>query len=321
MSCVQGRKTIEFDDSLASPCEIPAGIWPMKDVSWAGYGPRPGKIRPTVNILSGAEFTNFRMIGGQLTIVNMVKAPAHSPISDFVSAPGFIEQVQIGMRDDCGNSQIVNQGDVPMFDLASNSALFFLQNCLFGMPITGLESPLIRHTGPSLLTFNLLGQNQTGPKVVSSGAGASVLFGALSSSAQVAFDQTSITAGGGTYDFGPQGRIQRHVVPRPPAPPATASVPFNKPNVVIRCNGTVGFTQELPSITAGFTISLGSVYLYSGGQEVIVAEVMGGSELKVRPAPGDTINGHPSEVHIGKHGSKTFVSDGLSNWITISEVH
>src|SRR5215472_5204577 len=112
MSCTQGRKIIEFDDSLAS-CEIPAGIWPMKDVSWAGSGPWSGKLRPTVNILTGAELTNFRMIAGQLTIVNQVMTPAHSPISDFVSGPpGFVEQVQVGMRDDCGASQIVNQGDV-----------------------------------------------------------------------------------------------------------------------------------------------------------------------------------------------------------------
>src|SRR6267378_1576140 len=50
MSCVDGRKMIEFDDSLA-PCDIPAGTWPMKDVMWAGFGPRQGKPRPIVNIL------------------------------------------------------------------------------------------------------------------------------------------------------------------------------------------------------------------------------------------------------------------------------
>jgi hypothetical protein len=320
LSCVQGRKIIEFDDSLAS-CEIPAGIWPMKDVVWAGFGPRPGKPRPTVNILPGAEFTNFRMIGGQITIVNQVTAPAHSPISDFVSGPGLVEHVQIGMRDDCGNTQLVNQGNVPMFDLGGNSAYFFVQNCLFGMPSAGLPStfPLIRQSKGSVLVINLLGQNQTGPNLVLS-EGGSVLFGALSSAAQVAVDQTSITNGGGTYDFGPQGRIQRQVIPRPPAPPATASVPFQKPNVVIRCNGTVGFTQDLPAITTGFTISNGPINLYSGGQEVVVAEVAGGEHLSVRPTSGDTIDGSPGEVHIGKHGSRTFLSDGLSNWITISEV-
>jgi len=126
------------------------------------------------------------------------------------------------------------------------------------MPALG-SYPLIRHKGPSQLTLNLLGQNQTGPNVVKSEVGASVLFGALSSAAQVAVDQTSITSGGGTYDFGPQGRIQRHVVPRPPASPATASQIIDKPNVLIRCDGTVEFTQDLPGIATGFTISFGPV--------------------------------------------------------------
>jgi hypothetical protein len=142
MSCAHARKILEFDDSLA-PCEIPAGTWPMKDVMWAGFGPRPGVPRTIVNILSGAEFTDLRMIGGQITIVNHATGNAHSPVSDFGSG----DHVQIGMRDDCGNTQIVNQGNVPMFDLKDKSAYFFVQNCLFGMSIAGLEShPLIRHT-------------------------------------------------------------------------------------------------------------------------------------------------------------------------------
>jgi len=175
MSCVEGRKMIEFDDSLA-PCEIPAGQWPMKDVMWAGFGPRPGVPRTVVHILSGAGFTNFRMIGGQITILNEVIEPFPSPVSDIANG----DHVQIGLRDDCGNTQIVNQGDVPMFDLRSNSALFFVQNCLFGMPLGTLPThPLIRQRAGSHLTINLLGQNQTGPNLVSSETGASVLFGAL----------------------------------------------------------------------------------------------------------------------------------------------
>lgn len=83
-SCAQGagRKIIEFDDSLA-PYEIPAGTWPMKDVMWAGFGPRLGVPCTIVIILSGAEFTDLRMIGGQITIVNRVMQPHSSPVSGF----------------------------------------------------------------------------------------------------------------------------------------------------------------------------------------------------------------------------------------------
>jgi hypothetical protein len=317
MPGVEGRKILEFDDSLAT-CQIPAGNWAMKDVMWAGFGPRQGVPRTTVYILDGATFTDLRMIGGQITIVN--KATSISPVSDF-SADPIPDQVQIGLRDDCGNPQIVNQGGVAMFNLEGNSAFFFVQNCLFGMPTPGIEStfPLIRHKGPSVLTINLLGQNQTGPNVVLSEAGASVLFGALSSAAQVALVQTTITDHG-TLRFGPQGRIQRLLVPLPPAPPATTSQTFHTPNVLIRCNGTSAFTQNLPGIAIEFFVGNTTVPLYSGGQEVVVAEVVGGSKLKVRPAPGNTIDGSADPVHIGKHGSRTFVSDGVSNWITISEV-
>ena len=325
MSCVEGRKILEFDDSfLPQPafCPVPEGLWPMKDVMWAGFGPRQTIPRTTVHILSGAVFTNLRMIGGQLTIVNLAKSPDPPPISDF----GTRDHVHIGMRDDCGNTQLVNRFDVPMFDLKNQSALFFVQNCLLGMPTADIltPTPLIRQAAQSVLTLNLLGQNQTGPNLVSSAKGASVLFGALSSSAQVAADQTSITNSHGTYGFGPQGRIQRLVIPRPPAPPATASQTISTPNVLVRCDGTdPGFTQELTPIAdvpGGFKIGTTAVGLYSGGQEVVVAEVVGGSKLKVLPAPGETIDGNTVPVHIGKHGSRTFLSDGVSNWITISEV-
>ncbi|HXN97530.1 MAG TPA: hypothetical protein VN881_00565 [Candidatus Acidoferrales bacterium] len=326
MACVDGRKILEFDDSFLPPqpppfCPIPAGVWPMKDVMWTGFGPRPSIPRTTVHILSGAVFTDLRMIGGQLTIVNLAQSPDPPPISDF----GTRDHLHIGMRDDCGNTQLVNKFDVPMFDLKGQSALFFVQNCLLGMPTTDVTSPtsLIRQTTGSVLTINLLGQNQTGPNVVLSDGGGSVLFGALSSSAQVAFDQTKITSGGGSYSFGPQGRIQRLVIPRPPlAPPATASQPIPTPNALVLCDGThPGFTQVLPAIANGFGIGGNlSVPLYTGGQEIVVAEVKGGSKLKVSPFGTDTIDGEPSPVHISKHGSRTFASDGVSNWITISEV-
>jgi hypothetical protein len=74
MSVVDGRKILEFDDSVTSPCKIPPGQWTMKDVMWAGFGPRPGVPRTTVAILRGAEFTDLRMIGRQITIVNLAES-------------------------------------------------------------------------------------------------------------------------------------------------------------------------------------------------------------------------------------------------------
>lgn len=48
----------------------------MKDVMWAGFGPRRGRSPTNVEILSGAEFTDLRMIGGQIRIVNQATSSA-----------------------------------------------------------------------------------------------------------------------------------------------------------------------------------------------------------------------------------------------------
>jgi hypothetical protein len=311
MSSVQGRKMLEFDDSIVTPCVIPPGAWAMKDVVWAGYGPRsnPSVFRTVVDITEGAVFTDLRMIGGQITVRN--KATATSPVSDFGAGTNH---VHIGLRDDCGNSQIQNLGTVPMFALGANSVTFFVQNCLFGI---GSTSPLIGHTGGTC-SLNLLGQNQTAANLVAGAPGASVFFGALSSSASIGADQTSITNPGGTYSFGPLGRIQRNLLPLPPLPPATVSQTVGTPNALVRCNGTIGFTQILPQIIGGFKILV--QVMYTGGQEVVIAEVVGGAGLVVAPFAGDTIDGVAGAVPVAPRGSRTFVSDGVSNWITTAMV-
>jgi hypothetical protein len=318
---VEGRRIIEFDDSIVSPCVIPAlppgrTSWEMKDVSWAGFGPRPGIPRTKVDIVEGAVFTRLRIIGGQITITN--RATQTPPISDLLA----LDHVHIGLRDDAGTTELINAGAAPLFHIAADGAVFFVQNSVIGV---ASAHPLIRYTATNRPLFlNLLGLNQTGNNLVAAGPGAKVLFGALSSAAQVGADQGSTTLNG-EVRFGPVGRIQRQVLPLPPLAPATSAlVPdvsrqfFTLPNVVLRCDGRVpGFLQPLPRIVGGFTMGIaGAVAVYSGGQEVVVAEVSGGTGLKVCPDPHDTIDGFPGPVSIGAHESKTFVSDGVSNWVT-----
>jgi hypothetical protein len=77
--------------------------------------------------------------------------------------------------------------------------------------------------------------------------------------------------------------------------------------------------QTLPRIVGGFPIpQSGGKPGYTGGQEIIVAEVRGGSNLTVAPFSADTIDGSTAAVPIAPRGSLTFISDGISNWITIS---
>jgi alpha-mannosidase len=57
-------------------------------------------IRLAISNLGGAVFTDFRMIGGQITIVNLATGADPFPVSDF----GTNDHVQIGLRDDGGNT-------------------------------------------------------------------------------------------------------------------------------------------------------------------------------------------------------------------------
>lgn len=319
LQSVEGRKILEFDDSLQSPCVIPVGTHNMRDVMWAGFGPRKGKTRSLVVIKEGAIFQELRMIGGQITIDN--QASATSPISDFVGGGGDANHVQIGMRDDCGNTQLMNTGTAPLFDFGDKRVFMFVQNCFLGIDVTGALQlrPLIKQSAGGNLTINLIGQNQTGENLVENVSGATVRFGALSSSTQIAVKQDTI---GGVNDFAPVTRIQRKVQPRPPLPPATANItPILKPNVLLRCDGNGpdgnGFTQVLPDIKSGFEVRAG-IPLYTGGQEIVVAEVAGGKNLKVQASSGNTIDGSTGPVKIKAHESRIFASDGESNWITIA---
>lgn len=316
---VEGRKIIEFDDSIIAPdpCWIPAGTWNMRDVMWAGCGPRTGVPRPTVAIQEGAILQELRMIGGQITIDN--QAETIPPISDFGPGPNHIH---IGMRDDCGNSQLMNSGTAPMFDLGNRSVLILAQNCLLGIDLQGRDlHPLIRQSAGGSLTINLIGQNQTGKNLIENVSGATVLFGALSSSTQIALEQSTM---GGTNEFAPVTRIQRKVRPRPPSEPAKDAIPVDeigKPNELLRCDGNGldgnGFTQLLPSIKGGFFVRAG-LPLYTGGQEIVVAEVAGGRHLQVQGSSGDTIDSSANPVKFGAYESRVFASDGESNWITIA---
>ena len=331
---VEGRKIIEFDDTLEpSGCEIPAGSWNMHDVMWTGAAPSAGKPRAIVRIQEGATFTDFRMIGGQITIVN--QATSTSPIADFVE--NSLHQVHIGLRDDCGNAQFINPGSAPLFDLGegppnqpNKRVLFFVQNALIGISarINGQlvlsANPLIANDGGVDCTLNFLGQNQTGERLV---RGRRVRFGALSSSTQIGLDNAiavDTSAGEMANEFAPVTRIQRKVQPHPPNRAAKSEAEvgsIDRPNVLLRCDGNgSGFELALPVIRGGFTFGAQvAVPLYSGGQEIVVAEVAGGNNLRVKAAPpDDTIDGSPEPVIFRAYESRVFASDGESNWITIA---
>ena len=199
----------------------------------------------------------------------------------------------------------------------------FAQNCPLGIDIEERPlEPLFMVGRDAKLTINLMGQNQTGPNLVRSEPGSTVRLAPLSSSAQIASEQ-SATAG--ILDISPVTRIQRKVRPRAPTSPSKTGLLLAgqdfKPNELLRRDGNgpdgAGFTQVLPPIRTGFFVREG-IPLYTGGQEIVVAEVAGGRGLTVVASVGDTIDGSAAPVDCRAHEARIFASDGESNWITIA---
>ena len=95
------------------------------------------------------------MIGGQITIEN--HATTTSPISDFKNG----DHVQIGLRDDAGNTELTNKGAAPLFLVEAHSAFFFLQNCLFGVSLAFSSDP-IHHSSRHHTTFEASGSESSG---------------------------------------------------------------------------------------------------------------------------------------------------------------
>jgi hypothetical protein len=243
------------------------------------------------------------MFGGSLTVFN--RATTVSPIADFWTRR---EPCPCGLNG--GTCEFVNEGTEPMFDLGGNSATFFVQNSFWGLRST---APLIRHTaGDCRMQF--LGLTVAGKNMVASAAPARVIVNAISSATTIGANQTSTA----NFQYVPVARIQRRIVPpNGPAPAAIDPATIRIPNALLQLDGTTAFTQSLPAID-GFLLPQTTEPSYSGGQEIVIAEVKGGTGLQVEASQGNTIDGSTQPVPIAGHGSRTFISDGMSNWITVA---
>jgi len=131
LSSVSGLKILEFDDSrepeivpalLPAPTPgflpefqeivIPTGLWDMTEVAWTARAPRRGRVRTSVRIPDGCQFTNLRVISGQLRIVNDATI---APVADFFGDDKTPDIVHLGQRGDDANPRFVNRGVGPFF--------------------------------------------------------------------------------------------------------------------------------------------------------------------------------------------------------------
>jgi len=73
LNLVQGAKTILFDDSVASPCTIPAGgPYAMADTEWLALN---GGTPVAIAVALGASFTGLRRFRGNMTVTCSAGGP------------------------------------------------------------------------------------------------------------------------------------------------------------------------------------------------------------------------------------------------------
>jgi len=329
MSLNPGYKTLQFDDSVQTPCVVPAGTWDMTQVEWFGYvGPNAPGAAVAVSIggaPSGGDviLPNLRKIGGEINVTNnnTVSAPVVVP------ATGCNFELGLGPAGDYPG--IINSGAAPFFDCSALGAgqifLLRLQGALSGT-VRAIE--MGNSAGVCRLTVNDTSRVAAG-MVAGSNAGARLdIFYA---SGQV----NRMAAFSGTITYGAQSTFTgQNPFLRLWSFPASANQAAAAPSTVAFTTGTgLGFStclrfdttagniaQTLPQIRAN--VAIGSIAVTAGALEstgmfIVIKNQLGANAVNLSPAGGETIEGGAGPLAVPAGGSRILMSDGISNWIVI----
>lgn len=329
MSLQPGYKVLQFDDSVQTPCVIPAGTWDMTQVEWFGYvGPNaPGAV---VNVSIGGGpsggdvvLPNLRKIGGEINVTNnnAVNAPVVVP------ATGCNFELGLGPMGDFPS--IINNGAAPFFDCSGMNAgqvfLLRLQGSLQGA-VRAVE--MGNSTGVCRLTVNDTARVAAG-MIAGSNAGARLdIFYASGQVNRMAAFSGTITYGGQSTFTGQNPFLRWWMFPasanQAAAPPSTAAfttVTGLGMSTCLRFDTTAGnIAQTLPQIRAN--VAIGSISVTAGALEstgliVIIKNQLGANVVNLSPAAGETIEGGAGPLAVPAGGSRILMSDGISNWIVI----
>lgn len=335
MATVQGVKILQFDDSISTPCIIPAGTWDMKNVEWTGF---LKTTVPSANAISlgGAPsggdviLPNLLSMGGAINpIVNLntVSAPIVLPAQ-------AITAMEIGEGFTGDFPQISNTGPAPFFDL---SALGAGQVFLLRMQgsISGAAAAIQMGNSPGTFQISLYDSARIQAGMVA-GTNAAALFNIFyfGVSGQIgrmsAFAGTfnfgrpdSFTGGAGWARFWMFPAAANQVNPAPSAVAFTTSTGLGM-STCLRFNTTAGdIAQTLPLIRAAAP-AIGSFsttpgVLESTGLMVIIKNETGANNVNVSPngTTPDTIDGGAGAVAVPAGGSRMFISNGVSNWSVV----
>jgi len=337
---VQGRKTIQFDDSVVSPVVIPAGVWDMDQTEWFAFYRTNGTLAPTtivrqVQIADGASFTNLRKIGGDLSVVNLNNTNAPIVIGPLVGASGVaIFEAGSGFTGDF--PFLTNLGTAPFFDCTALSAgqIFAIRG---GTQISGTSPAIQFGASPGIMVFTEFEMRVNSGMVAGTNPAATIrLFLGMSGFNRQNTWAGSIVRGSPNTVLGsltggtPYVRTMlfpaaQNQMSAPPSAVAFTPATGLGMNVTLRFNAAAGvIAQTLPLIRAaappiGSTNATAGV-LDSTGMIVIVKEFSGVNGVSVTPdgTVPDTIEGGAGAIVVPPGGSRIFQSDGVSDWRVIA---
>ena len=286
-----GCYEIMVDDTIVSPAVIPPGLYDMTDVILAGRAHVPTLL----TIPEGVIFTGLRTLRESLQVTFTGTTP---PVSDIGELPFAAFAID-------GGTSITATGSGPFIRVGSNLAIIALRD---GSRITFGGTPVIDVTvvGPGtgiLVAGFALGTLES--NTISGVAGASAFIKYLVSSARLSEDQPTFTGAGGLLTFG-NDTVER----RFPTTVFTSSG-MTEPNVVTRVDTNSG----------PVTITLPPAF-NNRGVSIVVKDVGGNAaaaNITIVPSGGDTIDGGFAQFITAARGSRTFTSDGGSDWMTTAQ--
>jgi hypothetical protein len=292
---LDGPRTIEFDDSIVSPCVIPAGgPYDMTDTLWRGLEGRV--VGSYIQIANGASFTGLRRFQRNLFIENTNAAV--SPVADLAN----FDMVEILDNVDVYSAAAT----VPFFSCAGLIAGQVVAFKLDRVATLGFFNPgqvVIGGVPNNAALYLGIGEFSTVYQGTLAGAAlATKVHQFVAESARFANPQAA-WLGATTWDTYQDQAFRMN--PAPGVAPAVAGVAAGT-GQFIRLDATAGsITQVLPAI--------GGTVFASPGRWVLVKETSGLNTVVIDGFGAETING-AANFTIPPGGSALLVSDGVSNW-------
>lgn len=328
-----GYKTVQFDDTFVNPVVVPAkgggqdwdlgfGVELTAHPPFRGLG--VGNVPMRVTLADGCTFTNLFQIGGYmlLTNLNTTKAVVTVPANT-----GLLFTLGSGPQNNY--PQIANNGGQPFFDLTAAGvfALIRMQGT-----ITGTHPAIDLGAGAGPLQFSLYDSSRVTANMIL-GSNAAAVVRRFEFGNSHTFGQQPNFAG--TIGNGaPQTNFQQGSSPVsrvwlvPAAVGAAAIVPLTAatpigPGSVNIYNTTAGdIAQTLPKIRNAAPATGGQGQTdgtnYTGGQTLMIKNLIGANNVNVSPEAGDTIDGGAGPVAVAAGQCVSFLSDGVNNWLIVA---